>query len=268
MRRPSYFVFTAALLLAGLLAKAQTPAPAYAGPRYPGGPDSLRALVYRSSRIAPTKAKELVVLRLELKADNTPGTFRVVGDQQGPKSAAGRATAAAQAYLQAHMPAWEASTPGAQVKPGKNSTFLLPLNFTAPLSAQPYAYADQEPVFAYVDYARPPRNVAFDDNADAAAVMARIEAAYNSSFVAYIQRQTRYPAEALRNQQQGRVLVYFEVAENGTVENPQILASAGSALDNEVLGAVRRLQPASTPAQLQGKPVRVFYVLPISFKIQ
>jgi protein TonB len=268
MARSVTLLGTAFLLLTTLLTQAQTPAPAYTGPRYPGGPDSLRALMYRSSHAAITKANEQVVLRLELKPDNTPGTLRPVGDQRGPKSATGRATAAALEYLQAHMPAWEAGTPGAQAKPGKNPTFLLPLNFTAPLSAQPYAYADQEPVFNYVNYLRPQRNASFDNNPDAAAVMAHIEASYNSSLAAHIQRLTRYPAEALRNREQGRVLVYFEVAESGAVENPRILASAGSALDYEVLGAVRSLQPATTPAQLNGKPVRVFYVLPMTFKIQ
>ena len=64
------------------------------------------------------------------------------------------------------------------------------------------------------------------------------------------------------------MLVYFEVAENGAVENPQILASAGGALDAEVRQAVRSLRPATTPAQLNGRPVRVFYVLPMTFKIQ
>jgi protein TonB len=150
MRRSSAFLFTAAVLLASLAAKAQ-PNLTYTGPRYPGGPDSLRAIMFRSSHLAPTKANELVVLRLELKADNTPGAFKPVGEQRGPKSATGRATTAALEYLQARMPAWEAGTSSAQAKPGKNPTFLLPLNFTAPLSAQPYAYADQEPVFNYVN---------------------------------------------------------------------------------------------------------------------
>lgn len=258
----------ASLAIAPALGHAQTTPAAYTGPRYPGGPDSLRALVYRSSHAVPTKATELTVLRLELKPDNTLGSLRPVGDQRGPKSAPGRATAAAQEYLQAHMPAWEAGAPTDQAKPGKNPVFLLPLNYTVPLSAQPYAYADREPVFGYVDYGQTQRNTAFDKNPETAAVMARIETAYNSSLAAHIQRLTRYPPQALRNQEQGRVLVYFEVAENGVVENPQILASAGHNLDAEVLGAVRSLQPADTPAKLNGRPVRVFYVLPMTFKIQ
>ena len=171
----SLFGGAVALLLAvAPAAPAQTlPPTPYAGPRYPGGPDSLRAILYRSSHLAPTKATGLVLLRLELKADNTPGTFKLVGDQRGARSATGRATAAALEYLQAHMPAWEAAL-DAQAKPGKTPTFLLPLDFTAPLSAQPYAYADREPLFGYVDYSRPPRNATFDDSPDAAAVMARI----------------------------------------------------------------------------------------------
>lgn len=269
MRRPSTFLFTAAVLLASLMAKGQTTPPAYTGPRYPGGPDSLRALIYRSTRLVP-KAKGLTVVQLELKDDKTPANIKAIGDQPGPKSATGQANRAALDYLQAHMATWEpgAPTATAQAKPGKNPTFLIPLNFTAPLSAQPYAYADQEPVFPYLNMQRNQRNPAFDNDPEAAAILARIADAYNNNLASYIQRQTRYPAAALRNREQGRVTVYFEVAETGAVENATILTSAGGALDSEVRRAVSSLPPATTPALLNGRPVRVFYVVPTTFRIQ
>ena len=74
-------------------------------------------------------------------------------------------------------------------------------------------------------------------------------------------------AQAMRNQEQGRVSVYFEVAENGTIENPEVLASAGNNLDAEVLRVVRKLQTAATPGLLNGQPARVFYVLPVTFRV-
>jgi len=57
------------------------------------------------------------------------------------------------------------------------------------------------------------------------------------------------------------------VAENGAIEHPRILGTAGRALDAEVLRMAEKLPAATTPPQLQGRPVRVFYVLPVTFKI-
>ena len=80
--------------------------------------------------------------------------------------------------------------------------------------------------------------------------------------------QAVYPSEALRSHQQGTVYVYFEVTESGAIEHAAILGTAGRALDAEVLKAVQKLPAATSPAMLRGKPVRVGYALPITFKIQ
>ena len=58
------------------------------------------------------------------------------------------------------------------------------------------------------------------------------------------------------------------MAENGAIEHPRILGTAGQALDAEVLRMVEKLSAAITLRQLQGQPVRVFYILPVTFKIQ
>ena len=60
----------------------------------------------------------------------------------------------------------------------------------------------------------------------------------------------------------------LKVVENGEIEHPRILGTAGQALDAEVLRMVEKLPAATTPPQLQGRPVRVFYTLPVAFKIQ
>jgi TonB family protein len=273
MKTPFTGLVAAAALLVAFVSTAAgqeaAPATAYTGPRYPGGPDSLRALVQRSTRLTDAKAKDVVVLRVFLKDDRTPAGIKAIGDPYGPKSATGKATAAAIDYLQNRLAAWEAPAASADGTTGKSSTFLLPLNFAVPLAAQPYAYADQEPVFRYLtNSGRNPNGPSPDNNPDDAAVFARLEASPNNSLGAYVQRQTKYPMAALRNREQGRVLVYFEVAESGRIENAQIITSAGSALDAEVLRAVSSLLPATTPAMLQGRPVRVFYVVPSTFRMQ
>ena len=75
-------------------------------------------------------------------------------------------------------------------------------------------------------------------------------------------------AAALRQLQQGVVYVYFEVAENGATEQTQVLGTAGEVLDAEVLRVAAQLPTAVSPARLRGQPVRVYYIIPVSFKIQ
>lgn len=263
--------FSAACLLAGLalapaLSQAQTtlPAPDYTGPRYPGGPDSLRALVYRSTRLLAPSLAGRTVVQFELKDGQQPVNFKVLGPQRRAKSDLGLATQASIDYLQARMQPWQPAPPGSTDKPGRNPHRLLALNFAAIAGAQPYVYADQEPTFSYVqDMVR--NNPNFRNNPEGEAILAQMVAA--NGLASYVQRHVRYPVQALRNREQGRITVYFEVAESGAVENAEIIGSAGGNLDTEVLRAVKALQPASTPALLGGRPVRVFYVLPIVFKV-
>lgn len=82
-----------------------------------------------------------------------------------------------------------------------------------------------------------------------------------------VQMRVKYPREALMRQQQGVVCAYFEVAENGAIEHPRILGTAGQALDAEVLRMVEKLPAATTPPQLQGQPVRVFYIIPVTLPV-
>ncbi|SMB95883.1 TonB family protein [Hymenobacter roseosalivarius DSM 11622] len=122
------------------------------------------------------------------------------------------------------------------------STQMLPVYFylTPTPSAPVYVYADQMPVFE--------------------------GAADDEQLVANIQRSIRYPADALRNRKGGIALAYFEVDEQGTMSPVKIIQPVYSAIDEEVARAVSR-QKAVKPAMHQGKPVKVFYVVPITFAI-
>ena len=72
---------TEALLLAlAPPAAAQiTPSPAtYIGPRFPGGPDLLRALVYRSTRLNTPAPTGRMLVQFELKPNGQPHNFGMV----------------------------------------------------------------------------------------------------------------------------------------------------------------------------------------------
>lgn len=242
---------------------------AYTGPRYPGGPDSLRALLARTVRAAgPAPAGGRLFVEFTQPEGGTPRQFKLLELPRPKNKELEEAGRRALTYLQTQMAPWQPGTPDAQAPASTSLRLLVPLDFSSPATALPYVYPDQNPVFAdllgllrrqspqYYNYlvANPSQLVAFDSSP--------------RGLGRYLQSQVRYPPEALRQQQQGQVLAYFEISETGTVENPSIVASAGNALDEEVLSIIRRLPPATTPAQLQGRPVRVFYMLPINFKIQ
>lgn len=85
--------------------------------------------------------------------------------------------------------------------------------------------------------------------------------AYNN----YIKTNLKYPKAALDNKIQGRVVIEVIVEKDGTLSNHKIIKSAHPALDKEALRLVKSM-PKFTPAEQNGKNVRVKYLLPINFK--
>lgn len=262
------------LLLAGLLSlsaaqlRAQVPAaPAYAGPRYPGGPDSLRALVGRSIRQAAPAPTGRMLVQFELKPDGRPDHFSLVRPPDPLSKPLVDATAKALDYLEAHMMAWQPAPPDPDITTKEAPKVNLVIDFGTPLAAQPYCYADQNPVFGTLVQALPARMDARRDKLLADPVRRDKFQSSLGGLVGFTQMQVMYSAEALRNRQQGTVYASFTVAENGSIEQLEILGTAGRALDAEVRRALQQLPAATVPAQFQGKPVRVGYVMPIAFKV-
>ncbi len=179
------------------------------------------------------------------------------------------ATARALEYLAARMPAWLPAPPDPDNPPSKKEApkVQLVIDFGALAAAQPYSYADQNPVFGTLAQALPTRQASCRDKL--LADPARLARFQSSLFglVSFVQLQVMYPAEALRNHQQGTVYASFEVAETGSVEHIEILGTAGRALDAEVLRAVQQLPAATAPARFQGRPVHVRYAVPVNFKM-
>jgi len=87
------------------------------------------------------------------------------------------------------------------------------------------------------------------------------------SLYAIIKREMNYPKNAKNNYIQGTVLVEFSITEDGSVDRAVIKVSAHPLIDEEALRIVRSL-PKWIPAKVNGKPVAVWYTLPVSFNIQ
>ena len=107
----------------------------------------------------------------------------------------------------------------------------------------------------------------------------------------YLSNNVKYPVEAQEKGEQGRVIVGFVVEKDGTISNAKVVKSnsyvleqvskdggvvtklekteysAGPALEAEAL-RVAQLMPKWTPGKQKGKPVRVKYNIPVSFRLQ
>lgn len=81
-----------------------------------------------------------------------------------------------------------------------------------------------------------------------------------------ISRNLRYPESAVEKGIEGKVFIKFIVTKDGSVANVTISRSVDAAIDEEALKVVRML-PKFTPGKKDGKPVNVWYSLPISFQL-
>lgn len=89
----------------------------------------------------------------------------------------------------------------------------------------------------------------------------------NAAIIAAIQKATKYPPLALRNQVEGRVFVSFTVDKNGDTSAIKVVKGLGSGLDEETIRAVSTL-PQFIPGKQNGQPVSVSFTVPITWAIQ
>jgi len=83
----------------------------------------------------------------------------------------------------------------------------------------------------------------------------------------YIGRNLRYPENAKKNNIQGKVVVKFCVTSKGDVTDHQVIESINPDLDEEALRVIKTIIRFE-PGFHDGKPVSVWYEVPISFKLQ
>ncbi len=83
----------------------------------------------------------------------------------------------------------------------------------------------------------------------------------------YIAEHIQYPVLAQENEIEGTVVVKFVVGKKGEVSNVQVIRGVDPLLDSEAVRVVRTL-PRFKPGYNNGRPVKVWYTLPIIFKLQ
>lgn len=84
------------------------------------------------------------------------------------------------------------------------------------------------------------------------------------TFYQVLRRSITYPASSRENHKSGRVLIGFDVNEDGALSDHHIIDSPDLALSNEVV-RVLSLSPLWVPALRNGSTVREHLVLPVMF---
>ena len=85
-------------------------------------------------------------------------------------------------------------------------------------------------------------------------------------FRQWLQTQVRYPAKAIEQQIEGRVVCSFVVERDGSVSNIMALQSPDRLLTDEVRRVLAN-SPGWTPGMQKGKTVRVKYIVPVDFRL-
>ncbi len=83
----------------------------------------------------------------------------------------------------------------------------------------------------------------------------------------YVAEHIQYPEQAAENDIQGTVYVRFVVTKTGKVGKVEVLRSVDPLLDQEAIRVVKTL-PKFKPGMQGGHPVNVWFILPITFKLE
>lgn len=83
----------------------------------------------------------------------------------------------------------------------------------------------------------------------------------------YLGSNLRYPDVARENGEEGRSVIQFVVSENGEISDVTVVKSSGhSALDAEAKRVVSKM-PKWRPGKQNGKAVKVYFTLPVTFRL-
>lgn len=89
---------------------------------------------------------------------------------------------------------------------------------------------------------------------------------FDGQLAEYLSKHIRYPSVAKENNIEGRVTVTFIVDEDGNISDTHIVRGIGAGCDEEAMRVVRSM-PKWKPGKQNGKPVKVYLVLPIMFEL-
>lgn len=87
------------------------------------------------------------------------------------------------------------------------------------------------------------------------------------AMIRFISSHIKYPATALENEIQGKVVLGFTVDKKGAITDIHLVRGIGFGCDEEAQ-RVMKMMPKWKPAQMNGKSVNVMYQIPIEYSIE
>lgn len=82
----------------------------------------------------------------------------------------------------------------------------------------------------------------------------------------WLGKNLRYPRAAQSNGTEGKVFVAFVVEKNGSISDVKVVKGIGFGCDEEAIENIKKM-PKWNPGMQNGKPVRVRFTIPITFKL-
>jgi TonB family protein len=89
----------------------------------------------------------------------------------------------------------------------------------------------------------------------------------NKALLHFLASNIVYPDSARAKNVQGIVAATFVIAKDGSLTDAAIIRDIGGGCGEEVL-RVLSLMPKWTPGQVDGKPVKVRFTLPVRFRLE
>ena len=89
----------------------------------------------------------------------------------------------------------------------------------------------------------------------------------DAALLKYIATNAVYPESAMKNNIQGKVIVRFCVTAKGGIDKISVLTNTDQSLNEEAIRVVRSLT-GFIPGRQGGKPVPVWYMVPVNFKLK
>jgi protein TonB len=83
----------------------------------------------------------------------------------------------------------------------------------------------------------------------------------------FVNKSIKYPVIAQENGIQGRIICSFVINRDGSVVDAEVVRGVDPSLDKEALRVINTM-PNWSPGKQRGKPVRVKYTIPITFRLQ
>jgi TonB family protein len=89
---------------------------------------------------------------------------------------------------------------------------------------------------------------------------------FDGNLMEYLGKNIKYPEKAKNEKIEGRVVIKFVIDEKGAVTNAEVVKSPNQQLSDAALAVVNGM-PKWKPGETKGKKVKVYYTLPIMYKL-